>query len=367
MKKITSLIIVVFILGLNIIFIFSDKAKFSELENKTLAKTPVFSIESFIDGEFTDDVDSYVSDHFPFRNFFLTINSIFEQLLGKQEIGEVYISDDNYLIEKYENVNYQHLEDVVDVLNNFFDSNNEVDFTTMIVPNSIALNSELLPFGASYIDQNIIIEGLYHQLKSLNINLMKSFSQSNQQLYYRLDHHWTTFGALTAYQEYVKLNNLESNDNIELEVVSREFQGTLSSKAKIFYWPSDLIYAYKVENDLTVTYHTGDEVIGSDSLYQDSYLDTKDKYSYFLNANQPLIVIENNDLNNQKVLLVIKDSYANAMIPFLTNNYQKIIVVDPRFYNLSISDLIEDYQVTNGLLLYNLSNLGNDLGILRIK
>ena len=73
------------------------------------------------------------------------------------------------------------------------------------------------------------------------------------------------------------------------------------------------------------------------SLYNYDYLEKKDKYAMFLDNNHPLITITNNDTDNDNNILIIKDSFANSMIPFLVNHYNNIHVIDPRYYKKSIS------------------------------
>ena len=106
----------------------------------------------------------------------------------------------------------------------------------------------------------------------------------------------------------------------------------------------------------------------SNSLYNEKYLNEKDKYSYFLNGNQPLITITNySSSSSSQELLIIKDSYANSFIPFIVNHYRKIHVIDPRYYKNKISDYIKDNNIYNVLFLYNIGTLDDDLGILSIN
>ena len=101
-------------------------------------------------------------------------------------------------------------------------------------------------------------------------------------------------------------------------------------------------------------------------MYEESYLSKKDKYSYFLDNNHYFIEITNNEISTNEELLVIKDSYANAFIPFLVGNYKKIYVIDPRYYKKSISEYIQQKKIKNVLFLYNIKTIDNDLGIISI-
>ena len=85
-------------------------------------------------------------------------------------------------------------------------------------------------------------------------------------------------------------------------------------------------------------------------LYDKSKLSTKDKYAYFFGGNYGEMKIEN--CGGEGHLLVIKDSFANCLLPFLLPHYEKVTVIDPRFYVGSVSEIITAEAVTETLLLY---------------
>ena len=115
-------------------------------------------------------------------------------------------------------------------------------------------------------------------------------------------------------------------------------------------------------NQLTVFYTDTDQT--TDSLYNFDYLEKKDKYSMFLDNIHPLIEITNETADSQRELVLIMDSYANAMVPFLVNHFKKVYVFDTRYYKQGPSSFIKDHpQVTDVLLLYNMNTIDTDLGI----
>ena len=102
----------------------------------------------------------------------------------------------------------------------------------------------------------------------------------------------------------------------------------------------------------------------TDSLYNFDYATVKDKYSLFLNNLHPLIEITNETAVSDRELALIKDSYANSMVPFLVHHYKKIYVFDTRYYKQGASEFIKAHPgVTDVLLLYNMNTLDKDLGI----
>ncbi len=362
-----SILVLFFILT----FSFNINHNFSENENRYLQSFPSFSWDSFTSGKYIKQLENFITDHFSFRDFFMGIKSEVEILLGKTKINSVFLGSDEYLLEDYNLPT--NTERFINVLNSFYLRNKHINNNLMLVPTSISINSSKLPLFASYYSQFETIDEIYQNISFASIDVRDTLLEHNNiyPMYYRLDHHWTTYAAYYAYVSYCEANSLSYlsiNDYLITEVTD-DFNGTLYSKTNIYNYQPDSIYLFtpKTQTDIKVEYVKGEEVITSDSMYVYSYLETKDKYSFFLDNNVPLIKITNNKNNNNKKLLVIKDSYANSLIPFLTYNYQEIHVIDPRYYKNSITEYIKTYEITDSLFLYNMNTLDTDTGIYSIN
>lgn len=356
--KIIFIILSVFFVILLNMFIFSKKIYYSENEFRYLTKFNKITIETILNRKTMDNIEEYISDHFPLRVEFIKLKNRVELLLGKDKINGVYITDE-YLIEEYKG--FDKKDKFINVINNLSESNKDVKFSLMLVPTSISVNSKYLNKYSRTEEQLNDIKYVYDKTNTNNINVYESLVNSKRKVFYYTDHHWTTYGALIAYQEFT--NN---NEEIKLKKVSDSFQGTIYSKVLI----SDLkdeIHIYESNHKLEVTYDLGTTKIKKNTLYNMSYLKEKDKYSLFLDNNNPLITIENKDLKNKNNILVIKDSYANSIIPFLTRDYKTIHVIDPRFYLGSITEYINKNDIKEVLILYNINTLNDDTGIYRIK
>lgn len=342
------------------------KVSFSDNENRYLEKFPTFSFESLFNGSYTEKLKNYTTDHFPFREQFISLKTSFLKLMGQKEINNIYIGENNYLIEKY--FSPKERDRIIKILNKFSSSveNTEIDF--MLVPTSIVINKDKLPNYVSKSSELDDINYYYSNLKLNNIDVYDALLEGNKKypMFYKYDHHWTTYGAYYSYVEYCKKNNIEylNINEFKEKKLASDFKGTIYSKLNDFTISGENMYSLYKNNDLTVKYVYSSRV--TNTLFEDKYLDKKDKYSYFLDNNHPLITITNNDINNNKKLLVIKDSYANSFIPFLTNHYEEIHVIDPRFYNLSISDYIKENSIEKVLILYNINTIDSDTGIISI-
>lgn len=364
-QKMVSCIVTGMILVGMVAFLLLPKKTFSEQENQELERFPKFSKEAILDGSFIEGLEAYLCDHFPLRNSFLNIKTQFEKALGKKEINEVYRAKDGYWIEKYkEPVNN---EKVIRVFNSFANSLEKAECYVMLVPTAITIYQDKLPAFVDGSRQEENRQYLMGQLdaKIIDVGEILKEHASQYPLYYRLDHHWTGYGAYLAYRVFCEELGLSVRELEEYQIsnVTEEFKGTIYSKVSDFSVEGDTITLFQLPNQtIKVTYVDTKEV--TDSLYALDYLEKKDKYSLFLNNIHPLVEIENEQAQSQEELVIVKDSYANCFVPFLTEYYRKIYVVDTRYYRLPVSAFInENKAVKNVLILYNMNTIDTDLGI----
>jgi len=368
-SKIIALILSVIIVVFTLIFVFKKNTEFSENENRYLQNLPKFSISSLIKGTYIEKIEDYFADQFPFRDTFMSIKTKTDKLLGKKDINGVYLGKNDYLIEKYDIP--ENSDKIIKTLNEFNETINYVNLNLMLVPTSISINYESLPNNVEYKQQMEELNYIYKHIDFNTINVYDILKEQNKyyQMYYRLDHHWTSYGAYYAYQEYSKANDINylSLNDFNIEEVTTEFNGTLYSKSNDYSRKSDSIHLFTLENsDYEVEYVYSKKK--TNTLYELSYLDKKDKYSLFLDNNHPLIVVTNNKIENNNEIIIIKDSYANSFVPFISNHFKRVHIIDPRYYNEDISKYIkENKNIKDALVLYNMNTIDKDIGILTIK
>ena len=341
------------------------KKEYSEQENRYLEHFPKLTLETITDGSFMQDFETYLCDHFPLRNAFMTVRTWYERLTGKNQVNGIYLCKDGYFIEEY--APPQNTEQIISVFTRLEQKIERADVAFLLVPTAVTVYADKLPANTKNASQTEEISRIYQALVSDTVDVTRALleKKEEQQLYYRLDHHWTTYGAYVAYVEYCKVKGLTplAMEQFQQVAVSEEFQGTIYSKLNDLLAGKDTITVFAQEDShLTVNYMDTKEK--TDTLYAPAYLETKDKYSYFLNNIHPMIEITNEDTDSEEVLVLIKDSYANCIVPFLVNHYQKIYVVDTRYYKSSVSAFINDNaEVTDVLVLYNMNTIDADLGI----
>ncbi|MBX4260335.1 hypothetical protein KTC96_22995 (plasmid) [Clostridium estertheticum] len=366
-----TLMFLFFIFSVMILNIIVPNKKFSSQENRNLKSKPKLSADNLLYNKFTSKYEKYIADQFILRNFWINVKSRSEIISGKKENNDVYLGKNKYLIAKFKKPGKEAFDEKVKAINDFSTENKKVNKYIMLVPNKIKVLEDKLPEFAPAENQLEYINKFYSGLdKSIKtINVFDALNKNkNKYIYYKTDHHWTTQGAYYAYLEFCKSSGLTLKDAnyYNIKKVSNEFYGTLYSKAGVTNVDSDTINVYlpKKHEDLLVNYV--EEKKKSSSLYNSSSLNTKDKYSTFLGGNHPLIKISTM-IDSSKKLLVIKDSYANCFIPFLTSHFSDIVVVDLRYYSDNINTLIKDYNITDVLMLYNTNTFFEDESILNIS
>lgn len=367
-------IITAFILCFSVWCLVAPKQTFSENENRALASWPVYSFTALKDGSYMSGIQSYLSDHFPLRDPFMTLKTKYEMLTGREEINDIYLAKDGYYIEAYKApkqqqkviTQFQKLQDAITT-----DAKENV--RVMLVPTAISTYNAKLPVSAP--DRGVLrqvdtMNEIYAALPSMQkvdawSALQAAAAEEAGGLYYHTDHHWTTHGAYVGYQAYCGAAGIEPipEANFQQTCVTTDFHGTIFSKLHDSTVPGDAITLYEnPANQLTVHYTDTGEV--TDTLYNRDYLAQKDKYSMFLNNLHPLVEITNETADSDRQLVLIKDSYANSMVPFLVNHYQKIYVFDTRYYRFGPSSFINEHpEVTDVLLLYNMNTIDTDLGV----
>ena len=354
-KKVLSIGFVVLLFSLSIINLLKPQRDFSENENRFLQKFPSARADTIFSGKFSSDFADYSSDQFIGRDGWISFKTIAELSLLKKDNGRVYFGKNGTLFDATEKIDENRLLENTVIISDYIEALREklpgLDASVLLIPTASEVNSELLPTFAPVPDQQTAIRSvkavIWENAKVCDpTDLLKS-SKGNY-LYYRTDHHWTTEAAYLVYTKWAQENGLNpvSREDLDVRQVSGSFYGTLYSKANLFTIKPDSVKAYSFSGAVPVSAAYGKNKT-TDSLYFNEYLSEKDKYSYFLGGNRPLIEI-NTGTKNGKTMMIIQDSYAHCFVPFLTSHYERILVLDPRY--LSNIDY-QEYAVENNVIL----------------
>lgn len=346
-----------------------DKA-FSESENRVLKQMPGLSAIRVMEGKFTTDFEKYISDQMVMRDLWIGIKTDFDRLLGKRENGDVYLGRDGQLLQKFSRPSSGDLEERAKAVSEFSQSHPGVKVYLALVPDSIWVLKDKLPPMAPSSDEMECVNVLRKNLQDTvhYIDLYDALSPKREEyIYYKTDHHWTTKGAYYGYQrlgEHMGYVPYEEEYYNKMEI-TRSFYGSLYSKSGFRHLKSDTIELYtpKGEGKLDIWYY--EEKEGSDSFYDMDSLKKKDKYTVFMGGNHPAARIRTGNAPGRKLLL-IKDSFANSLIPFLACHYSEIYMVDLRYFDGSIKELVQENNIEEALILYGVNSFFENDTVLSI-
>lgn len=364
-KRLPGVIFMVLLLGLAGKEALSHQRTYSPVEKRELQTRPEISITKVLDGRFQKKYESYLRDQFPGRDHWVSFQTDMELFMGKNEIHNVYIGKNHYLLEHYTEKEFdpQQISKNLQALEKFVGkAKQNADVHVMMVPTKSWILREKLPAFAPHYKEQKFYDALQQKLEKEDVLISVEpvlDAHKEEEIYYRTDHHWTTLGAWYAYKQYTKAvgGDLQrAQGKKKFRCISKDFYGT--TYAKINYArQADKIEIYEPEDKLRVVYNMGEKK--TKTLYDVSFLKTADQYSVFTGGNQAVLEITGG-IKNGKTLLLIKDSFANSILPFLAEDYEKLVVVDLRQLNVSGDRLLEMFSPTDILILYNSAQFAQD-------
>lgn len=335
---------------------------FSDNENRYLQQSPLLTAERLFSGRFTEETEKYESDQILLRDFWMGAASTLQRLSGKRDINGVYLGADGYYFarlteDEFDDASYEkNLRAVAE----FFDRHTDVSCRLLLAPSPATVLQDKLPDGAPMYDgapRRALSGALVGEERVVDVT---DALVSLDAPYYRTDHHWTTAGAQAAYGVWCDSTNRTAQDRA-LTAVTDTFRGTLYSKVLLPDSPRDTI---TLPEDVTIRSMDCDGNV-TDSLYDWSRLAEKDQYTVFMGGNWARTEIDTG-VENDRRLLLVKDSFANCFVPFLAGEFEHITVLDLRFFNGSPAELM-DGGVTDVLVLYEMSNFAGDRNLFKLR
>ena len=356
-----KLVGIIFILTLFLFLIINvivpDREK-SVQENRMLATKPKFRLSSLISGDYDEKFEAYMDDQFVGRDMWRKLKVTVDRICGSRLENGVYIGRNGQLLEQIEVADENHLAANIKAIKSFSESQKKIPVRMMLVPDAANVLNHSLPALAKPEDQtqmfSMVRKDLGDSVEWIDVSTELN-KHKTEKIYYKTDHHWTTLGAFYAFQAAAPSLGIEGDlsGKYVSHAVSNSFNGMLASKSGVNLGEKEQIDIYvptEEDTDLIIDYV--DEGKRSTSLYDSSKLKEKDQYTVFLGGNSSLLDIRTVSTSTKRLLLV-KDSFANSFIPFLTPYYREIVAVDPRYYSGTINDLMDSYRISEVLFLYS--------------
>lgn len=378
-RFITVIVFIAFLAaGFAAVVILPKDENSAKQENRNLAEFPQFSFERLVSGQFMSEFETFLSDNVGYRSVFTNISSEYKSKKGINSYGKVVdtkgdlgtgsttksqlLVTDDRVMEVYR-ADSEAQREYTDMVNFYAEKLPAgINLYSMIIPTQI----DFIPFyntvGDSQKDSIDYFYGSFNQrVKNINVyDTLKEHFNNNEYVYFRTDHHWTQLGAYYAYRQMGKDMSFEPQ-SIEgfTKGEVKDFTGYLFGQAQAPYLAEhkDTIEYYKnAVNDIEFKAVTYSYIPGQEFDYKGKMFDLSKGQSYtmFLGGDQPYIEIDT-ACPTAKTLVMLKDSYSNALIPWLACSYNKIIVIDARTYDRTITDIlnsipINDFLITNYIM-----------------
>ena len=364
-----------FVIGLGVLVVWNlltPSRAYSESENRYLQEFPVLQLDRVLSGDFAEEFDRFSSDQFPLREQWVALKTSVQMALLRPDNGRVYFGKNNRLFEVPPTKNEIREEKNCQAVASFLKAAQrrwpELKASVLLSPTASSVLPEDLPVFAPVADQAALLNRMRRALGEgipfCDPTQAYAAQSDRERLFFRTDHHWTVYGAFVAYQAWCETMGISSlgMEDYTVRTVSDRFLGTFYSKANLPWIHAEKldIFVPKHSNPCTVTAEEGR--VNLSSLYDSSFLEGRDQYSYFLGGNHPVTEIKTS-VNNGEHLLLIKDSYAHSFVPLLTAHYETITLIDPRYFREDLLSWMEQRDFTQLLVLYNAATFAEDASL----
>jgi len=386
---------------------------FSENEKRELTDFPMYNLESLLNGSYFSTIDTWFSDTFTGREVWLSLSEGVRSRYGTGDITiygplhnnptpsqtakpvESVSPDDPTKVDDPDDtqgwkgntvgdddfINFGTVLQIDDACYEYFYFNQSgAENHAKLMTRAQALVGDrarvfcILPpssicvmFEQSYLDKignaNVrdVTDFIYDACAG--VKTVDAYSallaHNDEYLYFRTDHHWTALGAYYVYKAFCETAGMQAAKLSDFEeVVYSGFYGTLYSYAnRNGLLRADDVHAFIPPGDIEmlVTSSSG-KTFSADIITDTSQYAENGKYLCFIQGDNPLTEITNHSLENGRSCLIIKDSFGNCFVPFLTQNYEKVYVVDYRsFRQLDLNGLVDSFRIDDVIFLNNLS------------
>ena len=271
--------------------------------------------------------------------------------------GEVYTAEDGTLISVYPYHGEDSFKKNLDAVTSF-EKDCPLDVFVAIPPRKMDALISLLPESFKSEPAEHLF-GIAEKSTSNFIDLLTPLREKGE-FYFKTDHHWTSDGAYRAYFEIVTAMGVTPfpESYFEIELFTESYRGSDHGKKNVTYYDSIFLYYSPRYTDFEVTvvsYPYDSEE--NNTVYPEMYLterrDSIDPYTVYFGGNNPYITVR--DGSKRATLLVIRDSFASALAPFLAEHFD-LVLIDPRFYPERLRRAIEHEEVDSVLIVENMGS-----------
>ncbi len=362
--RITAAALLVFILLFNIGTVLRHKGMLSYHENRKLEPMPEASVSSFMDGSCSRQLGRYMTDHFACRSLWIAASADIQANLTESIVNGVYVSSKRLL-----NADFPETfptDKAASSVNRFTSEHNGAVYFVAVPTSSGVYSDELPPYMTVNYEReqiNAVYDSLDNRIRTVDAcNILKMLN--DHYIYYRNDSKWTSYGAYCVYRTVIQKLGFQpvTLDKYTINHISDDFYGNLYNRTRYTKAKADLIDIYEYPEGARVmncTKTMSDGKVVQSGQYDIKKLNTGYKYDVYAGERAPVTNITT-DVNNDKKLLVIGDSYVDCFIPFLVQHYTDITVVYPEELEKPVDEYIDTNDYEQTLFLFGIDSIGRE-------
>ena len=362
-NRVLTIIFTVLVLGISALCILKPADSFSQSERRELASFPEFSAEKVLNGEFISDFETYATERFPYRDLFRGIKATFStKVLNKLDNNGLFVADghiskiDNPLKDEMLN----HSAERFDFLYNSYLKDKDMDIFFSIIPDKNFLLAE--KNGYPTLDYTSIVEKMKKKTEYMSYIDVNHLLELDD--YYTTDTHWKQENITDIARFISDKMGTEIPERYNENILDNQFYGVYSGQLAMEFEPDGIKYLTNdVIDNFSVTYYdTGMPKVGEVYDMEKAY--GKDPYEMFLSGTTPLVTIENSMADNDKELILFRDSFGSSIAPLLAQGYGKTTIIDIRYIQSGyLGNFVDFNSGADVLFLYSSTLLNNSLAM----
>lgn len=373
--------------GLAVGFWIVPDRSFSAEENRSLATLPSFSGDRLLSGAYGEDWNDYYADQFPMRDFWVGQKGIAELLLGRGENDGILLGDngqlarrlfdvkcaDGSVLDDTDTFDRAHVKKSVEGINRLA-STLDIPFSLLLTGRTVDIAGSSFSYPSAPSEELLktIQHGLSSDVQTIEtVPMLRECYENGEYVYYKTDHHWTTRGAYYAYCEVMRTFGMENEiipeDCFTKETVSERFFGTLWSAGGMKFVEPDTVEIWHADNENAFEILADGRPL--DGFYSMEKLDGKDHYSVFLDGVHDVVTVRKTDEADRPVLLLLKDSFANSLSPFLAQHFDLVLLNLSSSKNdyTDVTYYAQKYGADRLMLVYTVENIITADKLTRLK
>lgn len=358
-----TVVMAVLFIGFFVWNVVAADTEFSDTERRKLAEFPELTIENVISGEFMKEFETYTLDQFPERDAFRGIKAIFSRYVFFNMDNNDVILDSGHISKLEYPIRHDMINHAADrfgyIYDKYIDGKNANVYVSVIPDKNKFLAEDGGYLALDYNEVADIMQERMDYAEYIDVYPLLALDD-----YYFTDSHWRQEKIVDVAEHIASSMNAPFDTSFETVKVHDNFHGTFYGQAALPVSPESISYlTNEAIKNCTVTAYDDKGFAISVPVYNMENANGKDPYEMFLSGNQAVLQIENPLSENERELVIFRDSFGSSLTPLLIQSYSKITVIDIRYISADAVQFFANFENADVLFIYSTMLLNNSNGL----